>query len=66
MYMNCSRHGVRSRTRTLAPCLHEEPLKKRVQWGSVKTRALGSDLLSFGPHEWNGGGVQSTMKSAST
>jgi hypothetical protein len=32
----------------------------------VKTRAVGSGSLSSGPPGWLAGGVQSTMKSAST
>jgi hypothetical protein len=49
IYLNCSPSGVRSSTPTLAPCLYEESSKKRVQWGPVKTRALGSGSLFSGP-----------------
>jgi hypothetical protein len=38
-----------STTPVPAPCLREEPSKKRVQWGPVKTGALGSGSLSSGP-----------------
>jgi hypothetical protein len=55
-----------SSTPAPAPYLREEPSKKRVQWGLVKTGALGSGSLTSGTPGWLAGGVQSTMKSAST
>jgi hypothetical protein len=66
MYLIYSPCGARSTTPTPAPCLREEPSKKRVQWGPVNTEALGSDSLSSGPPGGLGDGVQSTMKSANT
>jgi hypothetical protein len=53
-----------SSTPTPAPCLREEPSKKGVQWGPVKTGALGPSSLTSRPPGWLAGGVQSTMKSA--
>jgi hypothetical protein len=44
IYLNWSPCGERSSTPAPPPCLHEEPSKKRVQWGPVKTGALGSWL----------------------
>jgi hypothetical protein len=49
-----------------APYLREEPSKKRVQWGPVKTGALGSSSLSSAPPRGLVDGVQFTMKSANT
>jgi hypothetical protein len=49
-----------------SPRLGEEPSKKRVQCGPVKTGALDSGSLLFGPPGGLADGVQSTMKSAST
>jgi hypothetical protein len=49
MHLIWSPCGARSTTPVPAPCLHEEPSKKRVQWGPVKTGALGSRSLSSGP-----------------
>jgi hypothetical protein len=49
IYLNWSPCGERSSTPALAPCLHEEPSKKRVQWDPVKTGALSSGSLSSGP-----------------
>jgi hypothetical protein len=66
MYLNYSLVRVRSKTPTPAPCFHEEPSKKRVQCGPVKTRALSSGSVSSRPPGWHGGGVQSVTKSAST
>jgi hypothetical protein len=66
MYLNWSPCGAKSSTPTLPPYLCEEPSKKRVQWGPVKTGALGSGSLSSSPHGWFAGGVLLTMKSAST
>jgi hypothetical protein len=42
MYLIWSPCGVRSTPPARAPYLREEPSKKRVQWGPVKTGALGS------------------------
>jgi hypothetical protein len=66
MYLNFPPVGVRSRTPTPTPCFHEEPLKKRVQWGPVKTGGMASGSLSFGPPRWHGGGIQATTKLTST
>jgi hypothetical protein len=66
IYLNGFPCGLRSRTLAPPTCLHEEPSEKRVQLGLVKTRALGSGSLSSGPPGWLAGGVQSTMKLAST
>jgi hypothetical protein len=66
MYLIWSPCGVRSTTPAPAPCLREEPSKKRVQWGPVKIRALGSSSLSSGPPGGLADGVQSTMKLANT
>jgi hypothetical protein len=66
IYLNWSPYGVKSSTPTPPPCLCEEPSKKRVQWGLVKTEALGSGSLTSGPPRELVGGVQSTMKSVST
>jgi hypothetical protein len=41
-------------------------IEKRVQWGLVKTEALGSGSLSSAPLGGLADGVQSTMKSANT
>jgi hypothetical protein len=49
-----------------APCLCEEPSKKRVQWGPMKTGLLSSGSWLSGPSGWLAGGVQTTIKSAST
>jgi hypothetical protein len=49
MYLIWSPCGARSTTPAPAPCLREELSKKRVQWGLVKTRALGSGSLLSGP-----------------
>jgi hypothetical protein len=57
MYLNWSPCGVRSRTPALAPCLREEPLKKRVKWGPVKIEALGFDSLLSSPPRWLASGV---------
>jgi hypothetical protein len=46
MYLNCYPLGVKSSTPTLAPCLHEEPLKKKVQCGLVKIGVLTSGSLT--------------------
>jgi hypothetical protein len=52
------------------PCWRADPLKKSVQWGSVKARALGSMGVGSepgsGPQGALGGGVRSTMKLART
>jgi rRNA maturation protein Nop10 len=49
IYLNCSSCGSKSSTPAPAPFLHEEPSKKRVQWGPVKIGALGSGSLTYGP-----------------
>jgi hypothetical protein len=49
IYLNWSPYGARSSTPAPPPCLHEEPSKKRVQWGLVKTEALGLGPLTSGP-----------------
>jgi hypothetical protein len=49
MYLIWSPCRARSTAAALAPCLREELSKKRVQWGPVKTEALGSGSLSSGP-----------------
>jgi hypothetical protein len=49
MYLIWSPCGARSTTPAPAPCLREEPSKKRVWWGPVKTGALGSSSLLSGP-----------------
>jgi hypothetical protein len=66
IYLNWSPCGATSSTPAPPPCLCEESSNKRVQWGPVKTGALGSGSLTFGPLGWLAGGVQSTMKLAST
>jgi hypothetical protein len=66
MYLIWSPYGMRSTTPAPTPCLREESSKKRVQWGLVKTRALGSGSLSFGPPGGLADGVPSRMKSANT
>jgi hypothetical protein len=57
-------------TLALPPCCQADPSKKRVQWGSVKTGALGSvgvgSESGSGPPGALGGGVYSTMKSTKT
>jgi hypothetical protein len=66
IYLNWSPCGARSSTPASAPCLREGSSKKRVQWGPVKTGALGSGSLSSGPSRQLADGVQLTMKLAST
>jgi hypothetical protein len=66
IYLNWSPCGARISTPAPATCLREESSKKRVQWGPVKTGALGSGSLSSGPPRGLADGVQSTMKSTST
>jgi hypothetical protein len=60
MYLIWSPCGVRSTTPALAPCLREEPTKKRVQWGLVKTGALAhyhlgplGGLLMVSSQQWS-------------
>jgi hypothetical protein len=66
MYLIWSPCGARSTTPALAPCLHEEPLKKRVQWGPMKTGALAQAHCHPSPLGGLADGVQSTLKSANT
>jgi hypothetical protein len=66
MYLIWSPCRARSTTPTPAPSLREEPSKKRVQCGPVKTGALGSGSLLSGPPGGLADGVHSTMKLAST
>jgi hypothetical protein len=57
IYLNWFLCGARSKTPAPAPCLCEEPSKKRVPWSPMKIGALGSDSLSSGPPGWLAGGV---------
>jgi hypothetical protein len=49
IYLNWSPLWGEEQYPRTAPCLHEEPSKKRVQWGLVKTEALGLGPLTSGP-----------------
>jgi hypothetical protein len=57
IYLNWSPCGAMSSTLAPAPYLREEPSKKRVQWGPVKTGALGPGSLRSERNGWLAGGV---------